>query len=97
MNRDLNQFFTPSWAAELLVQRNFADLGPQDCVAEPSCGDGRFLMAIPPEVQAYGVEIDPAMAEEARRNSGRPVICDDFLRAKKFASGHHGEFFRSKK
>lgn len=81
MNRDLHQFFTPSFAAELLVQRHFADLGPKDCVAEPSCGDGRFLMAIPPEVQAYGVEIDPAMAEEARRNSGRPVICDDFLHA----------------
>jgi hypothetical protein len=54
MNRDLHQYFTPTWAAELLVQRHFADLGPKDCVAEPSCGDGRFLMAIPPEVPPCG-------------------------------------------
>lgn len=65
MNRDLNQFFTPAWAADLLVQRYFGDLQPSDNVLEPACGDGRFLMAIPPEVQAVGVEIDQAMAEAA--------------------------------
>lgn len=41
MNRDLHQYFTPTFAAELLVQRHFADLGSKDCVVEPSCGDGR--------------------------------------------------------
>jgi adenine-specific DNA-methyltransferase len=82
MNRDLNQYFTPAWAAELLVQRHFGDLQQSDTVLEPACGDGRFLMAIPPEVEAFGVEIDPIMAERARHNSRRSVICDDFLRAK---------------
>ena len=81
MNRDLNQYFTPAWAAELLVQRHFGDLRRGDVVAEPSCGDGRFLMAIPAEVEAFGVEIDPAMATLARSNSCRQVICDDFLHA----------------
>lgn len=77
----LNQYFTPTWAAELLVQRHFPRLGADDIACDPSCGDGRFLLAIPDGVQAFGVEIDPAQAEAAARNSGRTVICDDFLRA----------------
>lgn len=76
---ELGQYFTPTWAAELLVRRHFADLRAGDTVLEPSCGDGRFLMAIPPSVDAYGVEIDPAMASAARHNSGREVIEADFL------------------
>ncbi len=75
---NLNQFFTPTWAAELLVRRHFADLGPRDTVLEPSCGDGRFLLAIPPEVDAFGVEIDPAQAARAIENSGRDVVVGDF-------------------
>ncbi len=75
----LNQFFTPSWASELLVQRHFPNLNAQDVVCEPSCGDGRFLMAIPEHVQAYGVEIDPDQAAAAVRNSGREVIIGDFM------------------
>ncbi len=74
----LHQNFTPSWAAELLVQRHFGDLGPEDVVVEPTCGDGRFLMAIPSHVQAYGVEIDPEIAGVAVKNSGRQVIVGDF-------------------
>ncbi|WP_230325198.1 class I SAM-dependent methyltransferase [Mycobacteroides abscessus] len=46
---------------------------------EPTCGPGRFLAAIPAHVQALGVEIDPAQAEEARVLTGRPVITGDFL------------------
>lgn len=75
---ELNQYFTPTWAAEALVRRHFPALGSADVVLEPSCGDGRFLMAIPPHVEAYGVEIDPRMAAEAIRNSGRNVIVGDF-------------------
>ncbi len=82
MNRDLNQYFTPSWAAELLVRRHFADLTSKDVVAEPSCGDGRFLMAIPPHVDAFGVEIDPVAAAAAVQNTGREVVVGDFLTAK---------------
>lgn len=76
--KSLNQFFTPTWAAELLVRRHFADLGPGDTVLEPSCGDGRFLMAIPADVDAYGVEIDGEQAAAAVRNSGREVVVGDF-------------------
>lgn len=82
MKRTLNQYFTPSWAAELLVRRHFADLCANDTVLEPSCGDGRFLMAIPRNVGAYGVEIDPMQAEAAIQNTGREVIVGDFLTAK---------------
>lgn len=78
LNASLGQFYTPAWAAELLVKRNFADLGQRDTVLEPSCGDGRFLMAVPAHVDAYGVEIDPRQAESARANSGRQVIVGDF-------------------
>lgn len=74
----LDQYFTPTWAAERIVRRYFPDLNSGDVVAEPSCGDGRFLMAIPREVDAFGVEIDPVYAAEAAKNSGRHVICGDF-------------------
>lgn len=74
----LNQFFTPAWAAELLLQRHFPALTDHDVVLDPSCGDGRFLMAVPAHVQAFGVEIDPAAAAEAVTNTGREVVVGDF-------------------
>lgn len=77
-NRDLHQYFTPGWAAEAIVDQYFGHLGADDLVIEPSCGNGAFLAALPPHVQAIGVEIDPAMAEQARRNTGRAVITGDF-------------------
>ncbi len=78
---ELSQYFTPTWAAELLVARHFGNLRHSDTVLEPACGDGRFLMAIPRAVDAYGVDIDPEAAAAARVNSGREVICADFLQA----------------
>lgn len=77
---ELSQYFTPTWAAELLVARHYADLGRGDVVLEPTCGDGRFLMAIPPEVEAYGVELDAEQAAKAAANTGRNVIVGDFTR-----------------
>ena len=77
--QSLQQFFTPAWLAEALVERFFHDLGPGDAVIEPSCGEGAFLAAIPPAVSALGVEIDPEAAERARRFTGRPVVTGDFL------------------
>jgi hypothetical protein len=74
----LGQYFTPDWAAELLVDRYFADLTLCDTVVEPSCGHGAFLRAIPSHVPAIGVEIDPALAARARAASGRPVLVGDF-------------------
>lgn len=77
----MNQYFTPTWAAALLVQRHFPDLGSKDTIWEPTCGDGRFLLAIPSHVRAFGTEIDPVQAEAARRNTGRPVTAGDFRTA----------------
>jgi adenine-specific DNA-methyltransferase len=72
------QYFTPEWAADLLVERYFPDLGAADLVLEPSAGCGAFLKAIPAHVPAVGVEIDPALAAVAEANSGRRVIVGDF-------------------
>lgn len=80
VTRELNQYFTPAWAAQMLVARHFPGLSEQDVVLEPSCGDGRFLMAIPETISAYGVEIDPVMADRARQNSNREVLVGDFTR-----------------
>lgn len=77
---DLGQWFTPRWVAEAVVERHFPSLGPGDCVLEPSCGPGHFLLALPGEVDAIGVEIDPALAAQARAATGREVITGDFLR-----------------
>jgi len=77
MDHTLDQFFTPSWAADLLVADAIRGMGDVS-VLEPTCGDGRMLMAVPPSCGALGVEVDPRMAEAARVNSGREVICGDF-------------------
>lgn len=74
----LCQFNTPVWVAQALVERHFRDLGAGDRVIEPSCGIGAFLAALPPSVEAVGVEIDPAVAQRARDNTGRQVILGDF-------------------
>lgn len=77
-NTQLNQFFTPVWAAERIVQHYYPNLSENDVVADIGCGDGRFLMALPDHVKAYGIEVDPCMAQQARNNSGREVITGDF-------------------
>ena len=77
---ELSQWFTPGWAAEMLVADALEGMGDTGII-EPSCGDGAFLAAIPPNHHAIGVEIDPVMAERARRNSGREVILGDFTQA----------------
>lgn len=77
---DLGQYFTPRWVAEAIVERHFAHLSSRDRVLEPSCGPGAFLLALPDEVDAVGVEIDPVLAAQARAATGREIICGDFLR-----------------
>lgn len=76
----LGQWFTPRWACEAIVERHFARLGSGDTVLEPSCGPGHFLLALPPSVDALGVEIDPVLAARARELTGREILCGDFLR-----------------
>jgi site-specific DNA-methyltransferase (adenine-specific) len=72
------QYLTPSWAAQLLVERHFAHLSSDDLVLEPSCGAGAFLSAIPDYVPAVGVEIDSELAARAIAATGRQVIVGDF-------------------
>lgn len=86
-NASLGQYFTPAWAAQALIEREFAWLRAGDLVVEPSCGDGAFLCALPSHVDAVGVEIDPAQAERARQLSGRRVITGDFLSVEVAAPG----------
>lgn len=75
--RELGQYMTPFWAAEALVQRHFSDLTSNDVVVEPTCGTGSFLKAVPSSIPAIGIEIDPKLADEARRTTGRRVITGD--------------------
>lgn len=76
--KELGQYPTPVWVAEAIVDRHFHDLDASDCVAEPSCGPGAFLAAIPQNVPAFGVEIDASVAQQARLHTGRPVFVGDF-------------------
>ena len=73
----LGQYMTPAWAAEMLFDAHFSDLGASDMVWEPTCGTGNCLAAIPGDVPAFGSEIDPQMAAEARRRTGREVATGD--------------------
>jgi site-specific DNA-methyltransferase (adenine-specific) len=77
-DRDRHQWFTPVWAAKALFAAHFGDLTDEDVVVEPTCGSGNFLTALPREISAFGVEIDAALADLARRNSGRMVLEGDF-------------------
>ena len=79
-NPALAQWFTPEWAASLLVERYFPHLSSSDLVIEPACGPGSFIKAIPEDVPVIGVEIDPELAEVARQNTGRRIITGDFTK-----------------
>lgn len=73
----IGQYMTPFWAAEALVDAHFAHLTSRDLVLEPTCGTGAFLRALPAHVPAVGVELDPALAARAARETGREVIVGD--------------------
>ena len=75
---DLNQFFVPVWAAERIVQHYYPSLSKQDLVVDCGCGDGRFLMALPDHVNAYGIEVDHDLVVQAQNNTGRTIIEGDF-------------------
>lgn len=79
--KELGQYPTPDWAAQLLVNHYFAHLTPAHVVWEPTCGRGPFLRAIPKDIPAFGTEIDPTLADVARRTSGRIVQLGDFRTA----------------
>jgi hypothetical protein len=75
----LHTYQTPSWACEALVDRFYADLGGGDSVLEPTCGEGHFLDALPHDVPAIGIELDPGRAAIAMHRTGRHVIVGDVL------------------
>lgn len=75
----LGQYMTPAWAARELWEAYFSDMGADDIGLEPTCGDGRMLQAIPAHISAFGVEIDPALAEVARHRTKRTVITGNVL------------------
>lgn len=81
MNPRDHQYFTPEWAALELIERHFSDLSPSDLVVEPSAGLGAFLKAIPHNVPALGVEIDPDLAAQCAQDTGREIITGDFRMA----------------
>lgn len=74
---ELDQWFTPFWAAEEFMADALAGLGAVK-ICEPSCGNGAFLAAAPPSCEAFGVDIDPAVIPTAIANSGREVLLGDF-------------------
>lgn len=76
--KNLNAYFTPTWAAELLWDRFAAPLKPK-LVCEPSCGTGNMLQAIPEEIEAYGIEIHQDLARVAKTNTNRQVLLGSFL------------------
>lgn len=59
--KNLSQFFTPVWAAEILFQQHFSHLTEKDLVWEPSCGTGSFLSVIPKHIPAISSDLDPEM------------------------------------
>lgn len=79
---DLEQFFTPAWAANRLVEHYYPDLGGNDLVVDAGTGRGAFLGEIPSEVPAVGIELDPELAALARERTGREVIVGDFCTVK---------------
>lgn len=70
---------TPAYAARELWDIHFSDLGLADAVIEPTCGDGRMLQAVPVHIPAFGVEIDPILADAARERTGRHIITGSIL------------------
>lgn len=77
--RALGQYPTPAWVAAALVREHFSDLGQGDVMCDPFAGPGRFLQAVPDDVVAIGVEVDPVVAEQARALTGRTIITGDFM------------------
>jgi adenine-specific DNA-methyltransferase len=76
--KELDQFFTPVWAAEILYNKTFPELNENDLVWEPTCGKGSFLSAVPQHIRAIGTEIDPELVKESNKNTGRLVYHGDF-------------------
>lgn len=76
----LGQWMTPSWVAEAIVEHALPTFEEGAIVIEPSCGIGRFLDALPDKYRNIGIELDPKLANIARKN-GHEVIIGDYRTA----------------
>lgn len=77
----LGRYMTPAWAGRELYDAHFAHLAAGSIAIEPTCGDGRMLAAIPPHIEAMGVEIDPELADRARaRCPNRKIQTGDLFK-----------------
>jgi len=75
----LDRYMTPLWAGQHLLDQYFGDLASRDLLAGPTCGTGAFLQAASERgIPALGVEIDPAVAAQATRNTTAPILVGDF-------------------
>lgn len=79
-DKDKHQWFTPTWAGQVLFREHFSGLGKDDLVLEPTCGIGTFLNAVPRDIPAFGIEIDPVLARIARGSTGREILEGDFTK-----------------
>jgi hypothetical protein len=70
---------TPAWFAAAMVDRYLSQLPNDAIVLEPTCGDGAILREIPLNIAAFGVELDPTLAAEAERTTGRKIVIGDVL------------------
>lgn len=70
---------TPAWLCHAMIERYLQHVGPNDIILEPTAGDGAFLREMPPHFNAYGIELDPTLAAQARASSGREVFVGDVL------------------
>ncbi len=73
----LGQFMTPAWAAEMLFDAHFSDLGANDLLWEPTCGTGNCVAAVPGHIPVIGSEIDADLAARARHRTGREILVGD--------------------
>lgn len=81
-------YYTPEKISEFIAEWAIRD--SDDCVLEPSCGDGSFLNAIAKRLRALGshdeqihqnvigVELDSIEAEKAAQY-GTNIVCEDFF------------------
>lgn len=72
------RWFTPEWSCLAIIDRFFPSLCSKDLVCDAGSGKGAFLKAIPPEIPAFGVEINETLSAIAEAETGRKIICGDF-------------------
>lgn len=72
-----NYYPTKTWVAQRVITER-VPLTKDAFVLEPTCGDGRWLDALPPGTRAFGVEVREDLATLARAK-GHRVITGDIL------------------